>query len=319
MEMNEPIQSTNNPNERRPFSFTGQGSRFFGIWAVNIILTIITLGLYYPWAKAAVRRFMWNETTVAGDRFVFHGTGKEMFRGFIIAYGIIFGLIALIFVFPMGIILFYIALLVLGPIAIYGGWRYRMSRTSYRGIYFSFKGDMQEFVKLYLKNLFLTIITLGFYAPWMIVKVMKYLVDRTRLGDMEFSFEGEGDKLFVINIVGVLLSMLTLGIYSFWWMAKRFNFTFSNIVMHHNNGSDAMISKLKGEDVLVVTLVNSLLLIFTLGLAFPWAMMRIMELYASKLAIPAEVDLDSLQQDADDYKDATGDDLLDVLDMGLEF
>jgi uncharacterized membrane protein YjgN (DUF898 family) len=66
--------------------FTGNGGKFFGIWAVNIILTIITLGLYYPWAKIAIRKYIWNETSLKNDRFVFHGKGIEIFKGFLIIY-----------------------------------------------------------------------------------------------------------------------------------------------------------------------------------------------------------------------------------------
>jgi hypothetical protein len=32
--------------------FKGQGSAFFGILIVNWILTVLTLGFYYPWARA---------------------------------------------------------------------------------------------------------------------------------------------------------------------------------------------------------------------------------------------------------------------------
>ena len=329
MEINQPIDYDNGPLDKNPldnelskasvFSFTGEGGRFFGIWAVNLILTIVTLGLYYPWAKAATRKFLWNETSVKDNRFVFHGTGKEMFKGFIIAYGIILGMLGIMFIFPMGIILFYIGLLVLAPIAIFGGWKYRMSRTSYRGIYFSFNGDRGEFIKLYLKNLGLTIITFGIYASWMHTNVMKYLLGHTKLGDMEFSFKGDGATLFGINIIGILLFYPTLGIYMFWWIAKRFNFTFQNLALHHDDGVDTMKSNLTGKKVISVMFVNMLMLIFTLGLAFPWAYMRTMKLYTSNLAIPDNVNLENLVQDADNYKDATGDDLLDVLDIGLEF
>ena len=324
MEINQPIEFGNEPLDNnlakpRVFSFTGEGGRYFGIWAVNIILTIVTLGIYYPWAKAALRKFMWNETVVDGDRFVFHGTGKEMFRGFVIAYGIMLGMIGMMFVFPMGIILFYIGLIFLAPFAIFSGWRYRMSRTSYRGIYFSFNGKLSDFMKLYFKNLGLTLITFGIYGSWMKTNLMKYMFGHTKLGDMKFSFKGDGATLFGINLLGILLFYITLGIYSFWFIANRFNFTFQNLEIEHEGLADTMKSNLTGQKVAGVMLVNALLLIFTAGIAFPWVYMRLMKLYTSNLALPEHVNLDNLVQDADNYRDATGDDLLDALDIGLEF
>lgn len=31
-------------------SFTGQAGEYFRIWIVNLCLTIVTLGIYLPWA-----------------------------------------------------------------------------------------------------------------------------------------------------------------------------------------------------------------------------------------------------------------------------
>jgi uncharacterized membrane protein YjgN (DUF898 family) len=43
-----------------PFEFRATGSEYFRIWIVNLLLTLVTLGVYSPWAK--VRRL--RPTTV---------------------------------------------------------------------------------------------------------------------------------------------------------------------------------------------------------------------------------------------------------------
>ncbi|MGH8034242.1 MAG: DUF898 family protein, partial [Lysobacterales bacterium] len=30
--------------------FTGSGSEYFRIWVVNLLLLLVTFGIYYPWA-----------------------------------------------------------------------------------------------------------------------------------------------------------------------------------------------------------------------------------------------------------------------------
>ena len=35
----------------RPFQFTGSGSAYFRIWIVNLLLSLVTLGIYSAWAK----------------------------------------------------------------------------------------------------------------------------------------------------------------------------------------------------------------------------------------------------------------------------
>lgn len=300
------------------FSFTGQGSRYFGIWAVNIILTILTFGLYYPWAKAAVRKYLWNETTLDGDPFVYHGTGKEMFRGFIIAYGMIFALFAMAYFFPMAILMLYIGLILLGPIAIFGAWRYRLSRTSWRGIFFSFRGNLTDFVKLYFKNIFLTIITLGIYGSWMRVNIMKYLLSHSQFGQYKLDFRGTGGELFGINIAGLILTIVTLYIYLPWYIANSFNFTIDNTEIEEEDGIVSTLkSTLTGGSTFYIFVTNALMVMFTFGLAFPWAAMRGQKLFTESVNVHDEVDLENLKQDSEDYRDATGDDLLDILDIDL--
>ncbi|WP_373776122.1 DUF898 family protein, partial [Neisseria dentiae] len=39
------------------FEFHGNAGEYFNIWIVNIFLTIITLGIYGPWAKVRRLRY----------------------------------------------------------------------------------------------------------------------------------------------------------------------------------------------------------------------------------------------------------------------
>src|SRR3974377_559745 len=67
----------------RQLFFHGSGGSLFGIHLVNTFLTIITLGIYYFWAKVRVRRYLLSESEFEGDRFAYHGTGQELFIGFL--------------------------------------------------------------------------------------------------------------------------------------------------------------------------------------------------------------------------------------------
>ncbi len=80
------MEENSTPSHR--FEFRGKGSAYFEIQLANWVLTFISLGFYYPWAKANSLRYLYGKTEFAGSRFTFHGTGKEMFLGFIKAIGI---------------------------------------------------------------------------------------------------------------------------------------------------------------------------------------------------------------------------------------
>ena len=59
--------------------FHGTGGGLFKIMLINWVLTFFTIGIYYFWGKTKVRRYLWEQSSFAGDRFHYHGTGGELF------------------------------------------------------------------------------------------------------------------------------------------------------------------------------------------------------------------------------------------------
>ena len=60
-------QSTELGNIKLRLEFTGSGSEYFRIWIVNLLLTLVTLGLYYPWAKVRRLRYFYAVPQRPGD------------------------------------------------------------------------------------------------------------------------------------------------------------------------------------------------------------------------------------------------------------
>ncbi|MEN9912439.1 MAG: hypothetical protein RI956_883, partial [Pseudomonadota bacterium] len=63
-----------------PVSFTGTGSEYFKIWIVNLLLTIISFGIYYPWAKVRKNKYIYSNTLVDGVAFDYLGTGSVLLK-----------------------------------------------------------------------------------------------------------------------------------------------------------------------------------------------------------------------------------------------
>ncbi|MCV5289083.1 DUF898 family protein, partial [Escherichia coli] len=66
-------------NPRHAFVFTGKGGEYFLICLVNFLLTIITLGIYGPWALVKCRRYICQHVTLKGQPFSYKGTGGAIF------------------------------------------------------------------------------------------------------------------------------------------------------------------------------------------------------------------------------------------------
>src|SRR5690349_7878919 len=77
------------PSKPNTLSFKGEGGELLGIMLFNWILTSFTLGLYYPWARVNKLKFLYGKTHLNNIPFIFHGTGKELFKGFLKFFGFI--------------------------------------------------------------------------------------------------------------------------------------------------------------------------------------------------------------------------------------
>ena len=64
----------------QPFYFTGTGGEYFRIWIVNLILSILTLGIYSAWAKVRTNRYFYGNTQVDDTGFEYHAKRSESTR-----------------------------------------------------------------------------------------------------------------------------------------------------------------------------------------------------------------------------------------------
>lgn len=127
--------------QRLPLQFTGSGSEYFRIWIVNLLLTVLTLGLYHPWAKVRKLRYLYTNTQVGGHGLDFHGRPWKMLKGTLVAAGLF-----LLYFYASGFSAFAALLAALAaslvwPAMMRASLRFRLGHTSWRGLRFGFSGS----------------------------------------------------------------------------------------------------------------------------------------------------------------------------------
>lgn len=307
-------------------SFEGNGGKLFGIQIVNFFLTLFTLGIYYPWARAATLKYVHQETEFFGSRFDFLGTGKELFKGFIIAVlyiGVLYSsLIGAVFskdqtLLIVATVVFYAGLLLPLPYAIHAGLKYRLSKTTWRGIHFGYRGELGELYKKFFIGLGLTFVTLGIYSSWFSNDLRKYQIGNFRFGNVAFKYTGDGLQLFLIALKGLFLSIITLGIYFFWYVKESYAYYIDNIVLIQGENEYPLKSTVTGGGFFKLFFVNLLITAFTFGIGTPWATVRSLKYILSNLAVEGDFNPDIISQTEEDYKNATGEDFTNIVDVGL--
>lgn len=258
---------------RNPLKFTGNGFEIALLMLKNAVLTVLTLGIYRPWAVTNMRRYLWGNTVFMEDRAAYTGTGGELFRGWLKLIGLLIALMIaaklLTLIVPLaGILVFFVYMLIIA-LAIYSGLRYRLSRTLWRQIRFGVDKNeklTKEFLRLYLISTLKVFLTLGIYTPWFRNDIRKFLTDRSRFGNSYFHYDGDGSEYAGVVYKGLLLSVCTLWIYSPWWVCDLVRYRWT----HTSFQGKRFAFDLKGGEVFVFFLVAFIGTVITFGLATPW-------------------------------------------------
>ncbi|MBL8340512.1 MAG: DUF898 domain-containing protein [Rubrivivax sp.] len=137
------------PSEARPDAqgldvrFVGSGSEYFRIWIVNLLLTLVTVGLYYPFAKVRKLRYFHGATVVGGHALGFHANPWVMLRGYLLV-GAMVAVYSLASHFSAGAgLVAFTIVAALWPALWQSSVRFRLANTSWRGLRFRFSGGLR--------------------------------------------------------------------------------------------------------------------------------------------------------------------------------
>lgn len=186
------------------FGFDGSWQEFAKIALPNLLLTIVTLGIYRFWATTRERKYLWSHSRFVDERLEWTGTGKELFVGFLlvaailgipftiiqfIAQGLIFrGMVE--WVGAMTAVLF-IGGFYLTGLARFRALRYRLSRTRWRGIRGGSDDQGFTYGLSYMWKTFVGYLPAGLMIPWSMTSLWN-----ERMGKMSFgptTFEAHAD------------------------------------------------------------------------------------------------------------------------------
>jgi uncharacterized membrane protein YjgN (DUF898 family) len=205
-------QSTN--QKTTPIVFTGKASEYFGIWIVNLLLSIVTLGIYSAWAKVRRKKYFYNNTLIENVGFDYHAKPISILKGRIIAF-VLFAL----YVYGKGsspvlagvlVILFFLAL----PWLIVRGSLFNARNTSHRGLRFDFKGTVSQAIRVYIGLPILTFFTLGLIWPYIAHEKSQFIMNSHRFGLSQFNMSRVVKQfykvyliVFIVPFIGILAAI----------------------------------------------------------------------------------------------------------------
>lgn len=131
--------TTPHSNKNNAFVFHGKSGEYFSIWLVNILLSVITLGIYSAWATVRNKRYFYGNLELDGDRFDYHARPVQILLGrMLVIFSLIVTYVLLIVLPSIGAALLIIFALLL-PWIIIRSWRFDAIMSSYRGVRFNYE------------------------------------------------------------------------------------------------------------------------------------------------------------------------------------
>ena len=206
----------------QPFEFEGSAAEYFGIWLVNLLLSVATLGIYSAWAKVRRLRFFLGHTTIGGHRFEYHANPLAILKGRLIAVGVLIVLNVISGFAPLLGGVTTLALLLLFPWVANRSLRFNARMTSFRNVRFDFQGSYGKGFVAFLIFPFLSILSLGLLAPFATRYSTRYLAASHRYGTSELETDPPLTALYrglliafgivvlpLLVLIGLLISKMT--------------------------------------------------------------------------------------------------------------
>lgn len=192
--------------------FNGSGEEYFKIWIVNVLLCILTLGIYYPWAKVRTRRYFYANTEYTDRYFDYHATGKQLFLGYLIGVAILFVLQIIGSIFPLAGVILPIVLFTIIPWIVWRSLKFNMRMTSFSNVRFSFVGNLKSSYLIYM-----LIPVLGYIAFGLIIAAV-VAIAQTLIGNTAGA--ESTTPIIIISVLG-MLAAIAVGVYFVGLFTKR--------------------------------------------------------------------------------------------------
>lgn len=192
------------------FRFHGQASEYFGIWIVNILLTIATLSLYAPWAKVRRLRYFYNNTEFFHRFFDFTGVPTKILIGRLIGLSI-WGIYAVLSYLEMKIAAFgglflYLAM----PWLVRATLRFTARNSKFGNSRFYFEGTSKEAYKQFFICAGIILITLGIFWPVAIWRYKRYTIDHLYVGQLKFKLNSDWSSYMGAVYIPIFIFLLLL-------------------------------------------------------------------------------------------------------------
>ncbi|MFA7535432.1 MAG: DUF898 family protein [Desulfuromonadales bacterium] len=301
------------------FVFSGTAGEYFGIWIVNLLLKVVTFGIYTAWAKVRKRRYFYGSTLLDDAPFAYTADPMAIFRGWCLGA-------AAFVVYSIGTqvsptlgMIFGIAIFLGVPWVIVRARMFGARNSTYRNIRFTFRPNYREAYVVFAGLSLLVPFTLGLILPYIVYRQKKFQVENSGYGSTDFTFTataGDFYRFFLKVGLGLLLLLSAMGAIStlvglplgglgqpaafgvlfpamilaavalYFFVVVYVQTELSNMTWNATRlGEVRLASKLRTRDMAWLYFSSAVAIFCSFGLLVPWAAVRLARYRFERLAV----------------------------------
>ena len=202
----QPLAPASQPIDEHPLEFTGSGGEYFRVWIVNVLLSIVTLGFYTPWARRRTAQYFYSHTLVTDSPLEFTAPQGKMVKGFVLLVLITLAYnIAANTGQDTAVALFLLAGAVLAPFIWASAMRFRLSATRWRGLRLQFAASWREVYAASWPVFALALVWFGVFVGLQMVTPEAVLDDETGRKMPQITA-----TMVALVVLGLVLSVLCI-------------------------------------------------------------------------------------------------------------
>ncbi len=317
-----------------PLEFRGDGFEFFKIWIVNILLTILTLGIYSAWAKVRTNRYFYSNLYLDDLSFRYLASPIAILVGRIIAIVFLVTYIVSVELLPGPGLAVALILTLVMPYLIVRSIAFNHRMSAYRNIQFRFHGTYGEAVMVLLVWPLLGMLTLGILYPLALLRVNQFIVNNSAYGTSRLTFNATYRQyaILVFSFIGAnglgllvgwsvplavveqaILSVVIFGLIFVWFTANATNLYYNSTSL----GDNHFDADLETVGLLKVYTVNMVLIIVTLGLYLPAAKVRLARYKAGHIRFVAVASIDDFVAAEQEQVSALAEEMGEAFDFDI--
>jgi len=185
--------------------FTGSAGEYFRVWVVNLLFSLVTLGIYSAWAKVRKKKYLYGNTRLDGDSFDYFARPEAILRGRIVAVAALLVYAFAGQLYPESRYALWGVAAIAAPWVIVRSLLFSARNSAWRGLRFHFNGTPGGAARVFLGLLAVTVVTLGLAYPWFVARRRRYVLANHALGASRFGCEVSTGSFYWVYLRAALM------------------------------------------------------------------------------------------------------------------